>query len=404
MKTFVPTVVGVGLIVFVISAKDAIGQSEPLLPLFDGPVFQADAPDEFHPWAIHDRNRPLPPRVEPGTFSTQEAPGRPPSDAIVLFDGTAESLANWQSVRKGGSEPMKWQVTDGVLAVAPRTGNIRTKEEFGNVQLHMEWRIPAGAKGTHQRRGNTGVFFPGETEIQILGNHNNPTYADGYAGSIYAVSPPMAEPSRPDGEWQTYDIVFRRPIFKDGVEIDPGRFTVFFNGVLVQDATPLEGGGVWMKRTKPREFPETGPIMLQDHGDVVHFRNIWVRRLPPRPVDGGTDGKLTPEAATAKRAEIAAGIRAHAATLQGREQMMRQLESLIYERNEEAFRIATTMADAEVAAIQSLDATALNANKEQLFEFNRALNYIVRFQVVPEDYPARVALNALFEAQGWERQ
>jgi len=404
MKQRLPSIVGIGMFVIAATANRATAEIAPLVPLFDGPVFQGDAPDETHPWAMHDRNRPQPPRVEPGTFSSQETPGQPPSDAIILFDGTEASLKNWESVRKDGAAPMQWKLKDGAFVVVPRSGNVRTKERFGDVQLHLEWLVPKGTKGAGQGRANSGVFFAGETEVQILGNHNNPTYADGFAGSVYGVKPPMANPLRPDGQWQTYDIVFRRPVFKDGVEIDPGHFTVFVNGVLVQDATPLEGGGGFMKRSKPREFPEAGPIMLQDHGDVIYFRNIWVRPLPPRPNEGGTDGQLSPEATTAKRAEIAAGIRAHAATLDGRARMMRYFESLAYEMNEDALQTAGMLATAEIVAIQALDADGLEKNKKQILEFERALNYLARFNAIPDDYPARATLNALVEAQGWNKK
>lgn len=380
----------------------AHGEAEPLVPLFDGPVFQGDAPDDTHPWAVHDRNRPQPPRVEPGTSSTQETPGTPPSDAIVLFDGTEESLKNWQSTRQNGAAPMEWKLIDGALAITPRSGNIQSKQHFGDVQLRLEWSAPIGQTGAGQGRGNSGVFFAGGTEIQILNNYENPTYADGFAGSVYGVNPPMAHSLRAPGEWQVYDIVFRRPVFKDGVEVDPGRFTVFINGVLVQDSTPLEGGGGYMRRSKSREFPEAGPIILQDHGNVMHFRNIWVRPLPPRAVEGGTNGSLSPEAATAKRKETAAAIRAHAATLDGRAKMMRTLESLAYEVEPAALEAATAMAAAEVATIQAMAADAREENKAPIREFERALNYLARFDALPKDNPSLAAINAIVEAQGWK--
>ncbi len=403
MKTPILVTVLSALLAFGFSSSRALSEIAPLVPIFSGPVFQGDAPDETHPWAVHDRNRPQPPRVEPGTFSSQESPGLPPSDAVVLFDGTGESLKNWESVRENGAAPMQWRVEDGALVVVPRTGNIRSKEQFGDVQLHLEWQVPVGTKGESQGRANSGVFFAGGTEIQILANYNNPTYADGFAGSVYGVKPPMVNALRPDGEWQTYDIIFRRPVFIDGLEVDPGRFTVTVNGVVVQDSTPLEGGGGYMKRSVPREFPEAGPIMLQDHGNELRFRNIWVRPLPTRPVEGGTDGQLSPEAATAKRAEIAAGIRAHAATLEGREKMMRTLESLAYEVDADAAEAATAMANAEAATIEAMDAATRETNKKQILEFARALNYLARFKAIADDHPARVKVNAVVEAQEWKQ-
>jgi hypothetical protein len=273
-----------------------------------GSPFYGDPPDAHHPWAIHDRNRPQPKRVEPGTFSTATQPGKPPSDAIVLFDGTAASLAKWESDPKPGEAPAptKWIVRDGALECVPKSGYVRTKEQFGDCQLHIEWAAPVDVKGDSQGRGNSGVFLMGLAEVQVLDNYNNPTYADGFAGSVYGINPPLANALRPPGEFQVYDIVFRRPVHKDGKLVDAGRLTVFCNGVLLQDSTPLEGPGGHMKRSVPIAFPEKGPLKLQDHGNPVRFRNIWYRPLPPRSIEGGTDGVLTAEATTAKRKAIAA--------------------------------------------------------------------------------------------------
>jgi len=401
MKRQISSVLSIAIITHAAVTAPAMCEIVPIVPLFDGPVFEGDAPDETHPWAVHDRNRPQPPSVDPGVMATQDTPAGPPSDALVLFDGTEESLKNWESIRDGGAAPMEWKLEDGALVVVPRTENIRTKEHFGDVQLHLEWLVDEGTHGSGQSRANSGVFLMDKTEIQILGNYQNPTYADGFAGAVYGLKPPMANALRPDGQWQVYDIIFRRPVFKDGVEVDSGHFTVFVNGVLVQDATPLEGGGTFMRRTRSHEFPEKGPIVLQDHGDGVRFRNIWVRPLPPRPVEGGTDGQLSPEATTAKRGEIAAGIRAHAATLEGRAKMLRYFESLAYEANEEAFQAADALATADATAIQEMDQAAIEANQGPILELRRALNYLARFNALPEDYPVRVLLNQIAEAQGW---
>jgi hypothetical protein len=236
--------------------------------------FYGDPPDATHPWAIHDMNRPQPPRVEPGEN------GAPPSDAIILFSGKPEDIQKWKSDKPNG-EPTKWEVVDGVLQCVPGSGYIRTVEEFGDCQLHVEWSAPSKVEGNSQGRGNSGVFLMGQVEVQVLDNHNNPTYADGFASSIYGINPPAANPLRAPGQWQSYDIIFRRPIFKDGQQIDPGYITVFVNGVLTQDHTPLEGGGGHKGRSKPRAFPEKGPFKIQDHGNPVRFRNIWVRELKP---------------------------------------------------------------------------------------------------------------------------
>ena len=268
--------------------------------------FYGDPPDDTHPWAVHDLNRPQPPRVEPG-----KTPGAPPSDAVVLFDGTPASLANWiheKDKRKGD-----WVVKNGVLQCTPGAGYIVSKKQFGDCQLHVEWSAPVEVRGNSQGRGNSGVFLMGMTEVQILDNCNNPTYSDGFAGSVYGVMPPAANSLNPPGEWQTYDILFRRPVVIDGKVLDEGSMTVLVNGVAVQDSTPLEGGGGHKGRSKPKAFPEKGPLKIQDHGNPVRFRNIWYRPLRPRQITGGTDGKLSPEATTAKRISIAAEIRADAA-------------------------------------------------------------------------------------------
>jgi hypothetical protein len=239
--------------------------------------FYGDPPDATHPWAIHDMNRPQPPRVEPGTFSSQDTAGKPPSDAVVLFDGTDAAVANWISDK--GGEPTKWLVKEGAFQCVPGSGYVRTKDEWADCQLHIEWSAPTEVHGDSQGRGNSGIFLMGQVEVQVLDNFNNPTYADGFAGSVYGVNPPMANPLRKPGEWQVYDIIFRRPLFKDGQEIDPGALTVFINGVLVQDHTPLEGGGGHKARSHPHPFPEQGPLKLQDHGNPVRYRNIWIRKL-----------------------------------------------------------------------------------------------------------------------------
>ncbi|HWH71884.1 MAG TPA: DUF1080 domain-containing protein, partial [Candidatus Sulfotelmatobacter sp.] len=213
-------------------ALTTIGIASLLTPAVYGasgiPAFYGDPPDEHHPWAIHDPNRPQPKAVTPGTFSTAEQPGKPPSDAIVLFDGT--DLSKWES--GNGGQPAKWAVKEGCLEVVPSTGEIRTKEEFGDCQLHIEWAEPKDVKGSSQGRGNSGIFLMGLIEIQVLDSYNNITYADGHAGSMYCVNPPMVNAIRPPGEFQVYDIVFRRPVYKDGKAVDPGYVTVFVNGVL----------------------------------------------------------------------------------------------------------------------------------------------------------------------------
>lgn len=204
-------------------------------------------------------------------------PGPPPSDAIVLFDG--KDLSKWESVNGGEA---KWEVANGALTVT-RTGNIRTKEGFGDCQLHIEWATPAEVKGEGQGRGNSGIFFQGRYEIQVLDSYENKTYFDGQAGAVYKQHAPLVNASKKPGEWQSYDIIFRAPRFnEDGSLKKPGTFTVFHNGVLVQDNVEIQGTTVHTGTAKYSAHPDKEPLMLQDHGDPVRFRNIWIRPLEPR--------------------------------------------------------------------------------------------------------------------------
>ena len=371
-----------------------------------GSPFYGDAPDAHHPWAIHDQNRPQPKRVEPGTFSSAAQPGIPPSDAIVLFDGTAATLDKWEADPKPGepATPTKWIVKDGALECVPKSGYVRTKEQFGDCQLHVEWAAPKNVQGDSQGRGNSGIFLMGLAEVQVLDNYNNPTYADGFAASVYGINPPLANALRAPGEFQVYDIIFRRPIFRNGQLVDPGRLTVFCNGVLVQDNTPLEGPGGHITRTSPVAFPEKGPLKLQDHGNPVRFRNIWYRPLPPRSIEGGTDGALTAEATTAKRKSIAATIRADAAKLTGTAQLLRLAESLVYEKDDATATQVNALASAYVKNLQSLSGPTLEAKKGEVQFVQRAFVYLAKFAIVDATYPPKTALAALITAQGWDTE
>lgn len=381
-------------------ASQGFGAATPGVPALYG-----DPPDAHHPWAIHDRNRPQPKRVEPATPSTADKPGRPPSDAIVLFDGTSASLAKWEAdTKEGPPQPTKWIVNDGALECVPKSGYIRTKEHFGDVQLHVEWAAPKRVQGDSQGRGNSGIFLMGLAEVQVLDNYNNPTYADGFAASYYGVNPPLANALHPPGEYQTIDIVFRRPIYKDGKVVDPGYLTVFCNGVLVQDHTPLEGPGGHLRRSVAGPFPEKGPLKLQDHGNPVRFRNIWVRPLPPRAVEGGTEGYLTAEATTAKRKQIAAEIRADAATLkaQPHEEMIRLAESLAYEKDAATARDVVQKFEAYAASLKPLSSGQLESRKAEILNVLRILRYMDKHQLTPARFGPLAALAGIEKAQGWE--
>jgi hypothetical protein len=227
-------------------------------------------------WLDHDRNRPQPPVVAPATPSTQERAGKAPSDATVLFDG--KDLSQWVSM---DGSPTKWIARDGYMECVKGSGYVRTRQSFGDCQLHVEWATPVPPEGQGQGRGNSGVFLGLDRyEIQVLDSYENQTYADGSAGSIYGQYPPLVNVCRPPGQWQTYDIVYTAPRFDaQGKLLSPVRLTVFQNGVLIQNNVQLTGPTSWLERAPYQAHPEKQPISLQDHGNPVRFRNIWIREL-----------------------------------------------------------------------------------------------------------------------------
>jgi 3-keto-disaccharide hydrolase len=222
-------------------------------------------------WLPNDTRRPLPKVV-----SAPVRLGGPPSDAIVLFDG--KNLNAWEG--QDGGAP-QWRIENGDLVVAPGTGNIHTRQAFGDCQLHLEWTEPIPPRGSDQGRGNSGVMLMSSYEIQVLDMWQNKTYADGGTGAVYGQYPPLVNVSRKPGEWQSYDIVFHRPRFDaSGHLTAPARFTVFQNCVLVQDDTEPTGPTAFHDRPPYMPGPEKLPLMLQDHGAPVRYRNIWIRELP----------------------------------------------------------------------------------------------------------------------------
>ena len=223
-------------------------------------------------WPIHSRERPVPAVVDPGAGAL---PVPAPKDAIVLFDGS--SLAQWE---QADGKAAAWIVRDGYFEVRPGTGTLKTKESFGDVQLHVEWMSPAPPKGSDQDRGNSGVYLMSKYEVQVLDSYDNKTYADGQAGSLYGQYPPLVNASRPPGVWQTYDIMFHGPRFdSSGRLLRPATMTVLHNGVLVQDHVTLSGPTAHYARPPYEVHPDKLPINLQDHGHPVRFRNIWLREL-----------------------------------------------------------------------------------------------------------------------------
>ena len=233
-------------------------------------------------WKPNDPDRPVPTVIVPGTASTHRvrralaySPGRPPSDAVVLFDG--KDLSQWTT---DDGQPAKWKVADGVMEVVPHSGLIHTRQPFGDCQLHVEFAEPVPPVGEGQERGNSGVFLMGLYEIQVLDSYQSKTYADGQASAVYAQFPPQVNASRPPGQWQAYDIIFHGPRFdKDGKVSRPARVTVLHNGVLVQDNVEPSGPTGHHVRPPYKPTPDKLPLSLQDHGNPVRFRNIWIREL-----------------------------------------------------------------------------------------------------------------------------
>ncbi len=251
-----------------------------LTALTSATLLQAAGPEPK--WLGHDRTRPQPTVVDPGLPSTPDKPGKAPSDAVVLFDGL--NLSAWAAM---DGQPTKWVNHDNALECVPGSGYARTLQSFGECQLHIEFATPSPAKGQSQDRGNSGVFFGmGKYEVQVLDSYENKTYADGSCGSVYNQYPPLVNASRKPGEWQTYDILWTPPKFAgDGALKSAPRVTVFHNGVVIQNNVELIGETGWLERAPFKAHSEKMPLALQDHGNPVRYRNIWVRELgtPSKP-------------------------------------------------------------------------------------------------------------------------
>jgi hypothetical protein len=249
-----------------------VAQQNPAPPAGGAPAARGN-PKDTEVW------EPVPTIVTPAP-----APGAPPADAIVLFDGT--NLDQWVSAKD--KSPARWKVADGILTVDKTAGNIETKRSFTNYQLHLEWRIPENVTGSDQARGNSGVFLAstgngdGGYELQILDSYNNKTYVNGQAGSLYKQYPPLVNANRKPGEWQTYDVVWTAPTFNaDGSVKTPAYVTAFHNGLLIQNHSELKGETLYIGKPEYRKY-DAAPIKLQAHGDPsppISFRNIWVREL-----------------------------------------------------------------------------------------------------------------------------
>ena len=221
-------------------------------------------------WHVHDGTRPQPRVVTP-----EDAPGMAPSDAVVLFDGT--DLSGWVGRDDG---PAQWKVENGYMEVVRGTGDIETRDHFGDCQLHLEWAAPSVVEGDSQGRGNSGVFLMGLYEIQVLDGYDNPTYADGITSAIYGQYPPLVNACRKPGEWQTYDIFVVAHRFEGEKLVSPACVTVVHNGVLVHHCQEIMGPtGHRTVSSYDKVYPPKGPVHLQDHGNPVRYRNIWVREI-----------------------------------------------------------------------------------------------------------------------------
>ncbi len=229
-------------------------------------------------WHVHDSDRPYPPDVTPGA-----TPGAPPSDAVVLFDG--KDLSKWMQRGRGADRgkilDAKWKVQDGYMEIVHGTGDLISRDAFGSCQLHVEWQEPEGIQGESQERGNSGIYLMSQYEIQVLDNYHAATYADGMAGAIYGQWPPLVNPSRKPGEWQTYDVIFTAPKFEGEKVVRPAYETLIFNGVLVQNHQELNGPTGYRVVTPYKRHNAEEPLLLQDHSSSrpVKYRNIWIRKL-----------------------------------------------------------------------------------------------------------------------------
>ena len=350
-----------------------------------------DTPNEKHAWSVHDRNRPKPSRV---TVNEKGVP----SDAIVLFDGTKASFEkNWSN---GAGDPAKWIVNEEEGSFSCGTGfkfgECATREEFGDCQLHIEYKHPADIqtiRNDAQMRGNSGIFLMGPRfgyEVQVLESYYTckelegqpefiQNYADGQAGSVYAENPPLVNPQRKPGEWQVYDIVFHQPVWKGETLVHPGSITVFFNGVLVQDHWEMEGQTTHCRRRPLKPHPTKGPLSLQDHGCPVSFRNIWLRPLASR-WDNLTHSDLTacPQKVMECRRETAAALYAKIADPKAvTADNIKALAEVICYANEGKYAASFW---------QALEAyRAKPGDKKEVESVNRDLDVLVRNNVIPAD-------------------
>ena len=364
-----------------------------------------DVPDAKHAWAVHDRNRPNPVKVTAD-------PGVPPSDAVVLFDGTEASFkANWR--HKKQDRKADWQFVDGAMQSVKGAGYIQTKEAFGDCQLHLEWASPVKVEGVGQGRGNSGVFLMGNYEIQVLDSYEtdpsknpnpNPNYADGQASAVYAENPPLVNASRAPGVWQTYDIVFHQPVWKDGRMVWPGSVTVFHNGVLTQDHWEMEGLTTHRRRRALAPHATRLPLEFQDHGNPVRFRNIWIREIPSRYANVTHGGPAADEAAVmALRRETAGRLFAQidlskndAATLQALLEVVSYAKEGVW--REEFLKHAAAYRE----MLDKLGDKAIAERKGEITGLKATTNTLQKGGVLPPDCKLAAKLGEICAKKNWQ--
>ncbi len=355
-----------------------------------------DTPDARHAWSVHDMNRPRPPVI-------QAMPNRPPSDAVVLFDGS--SLDAWVS---GKDEPCKWKIVEGgAMEVVPKTGEIRTKESFGDCQLHIEFATPAKVEGSSQGRGNSGVFLMGMHEVQVLDCFENDTYPDGQCASVYGENPPLVNACRRPGEWQTYDIIFHQPLWEGETLKRPGSVTVLHNGVLVQDHWEFEGLSTHCQRRPLKPYANKLPLRLQDHGNPMRFRNIWIREIPSRYANTTHGGPAANEAdVTALRQKTAARLfeSANPGDANKVAALHRLLEVIAYDKADTYLKPTVEVAEAYLKELGGLDAQKLQDRKGDIIGLRNACNVLTRNKVVAEDFVLKAGLQRLINEHGLEKK
>lgn len=383
-----------------------------------------DTPDAKHAWSVHDMNRPNPVKMTPA-----DVVGQPPSDAVVLFDGSKESFEkNWCD---GKGNPSKWvynaeeksfglplNMAAGAGRWSTTAGSIQTRAEFGDCQLHLEWKYPANIPGKGQMRGNSGVFLMNNYEIQVMesfttdpANNENPNYADGQCGAVYAENPPLVNACRKPGNWQTYDIVFHQPVWERGADgkptgkmLWPGSVTVFQNGVLVQDHWEMEGLTTHCRRRALAPHNVVGPLQLQDHGCPLEYRNIWYRPLKSRYANTTHGG------AAANENDVMALRRQTAAKLFAKvdrnradaNNLIALAEVLAYAKEGEQFELFKKLYPAYLATLNGMDAKALATRKGEVINVRNNMMVLQRNGVVGADCKFIAGLKKIIDANNWE--